>query len=680
MLGNLVNKVISSNSNIFTNFSSSDQCPKVPFLQNVPLPEVCKVFYHNGSYINSTVYVNIGHCSQDICSSSQGPCQDPNTRCCCQPLKFTELQYICHNEESQLYSHVVASCGCKPCNLNISFVGFVLAPDGSPLPLANILIDRKYQIISDQYGLFGFTVSGLQSHISVTASIIPYAPYLEVIPINPGIVNLVFIQLRKMMSVPFLPQVGPPLVISMIDLDRYNSTLEYLIRADNVKGDSAVVFPPEIPKEECQFQIFPIELNSQESIFKLKKSFTTTSNDGTSKRDIVSDVLVAVAFGSLRMINNFGQQIQINSSLALDIISFISSTYYRQEDLLPLQLYLYNTAMNMFEVIDTSPQVAPINEGFSVQFEMPNPQVPFTYIIAYREINVCYTISRVMKTQNGALEGSEVTCTVVFMTQVAPRSITLRRTTSHHCVAIPCRGSLTIVVDDPFNSYQPSVITHTLSSNAPVMPGPIHSTLEDCINLGENGDSHLYFFTFTQVTSLPQSSPTDTLDTPIVESALYCYMQLELIICPEYTTKVSSISTFEGGSPIQHLRYFDDQSDTENDLGSAIGCSKKQRVCMEYVCDPDSIVNITVSHCSDNCHQNEYMSCAPTINSHSPNSLMLTNLAHFTSTYFVFDSTETVPGLYVSETSSDIAFYKCELGDTVALRFECNVAPNLELD
>ena len=543
------------------------------------------------------------------------------------------------------------------------------------------MVDGKYQIISDQYGLFGFAVSGLQSHISVTASIIPYAPYLELIPVNPGIVNLVFIQLTKMMSFLFLPRVGSLLVISMIDLDRYNSTLEYLVKADNIKGDSAVVFPSGILEEECQFQIFPVEFNSQESIFKLKKSFTTTSNNAISKRDIVSNVLVAVAFGSLRMINDFGQQILINSSLPLNVTSFFNSTHYRQEDLLPLQLYLYNTTMNLFEVIDPTPQVALINEGFSVQFEMPNPQVPFSYIMAYKETNVCYTASRVMKTQNGALEGSEATCTVIFMTRLAPRSISLRRATSHQCVTIPCLGSLTIAVDDPFNSYEPTVITHTLSNNAPLIPGPIHSTLEDCVNLGENGDNHLYFFTFTQVTSLPQSSPIDTLDTSIVESALYCYIQLELIICPEYTTKLSIISTFEGGNPIQRVRYFNnDQSDTDNDLGSAIGCSKKERVCMEYVCDPDSIVNLTVSHCSDNCHQNEYISCAPTINSHSQNGLMLTNLAHFTSTYFVFNSTETVPGLYVSETSSDIAFYKCELGDTVALRFECNVLPNLELD
>ena len=670
-------------------------CSDTPLNHYVSLAEPCNLFYYNGNEITAT-NVDIGSCSMNQCTAYQGPCENGTTRCCCQPLQYYDMEYQCQNKPLLLFSHIVSRCGCKPCNITVSFVGLVNDPQDSPVVLAPILVDGTNIVYTDRYGMFGFTMSGLQYEVDVATSITSYAPYQSTFPIIPGTINLIFIQLLEMQSETYTLPKNSSLLLSSFDLTRYNSVSEFMSKPSNHKGDSLISFPAgyfrQISLEDCQFQVLPVEMNSDKSIRRVRTSFLTEAISSpmiaVSKRqmnNLLPACVTAVSFGSLQMMNTLGQPIIMNSSMEITVITFFStnSTSYEYNDLAHLQLYVYNVSVDIFQLQASSPEIHETNHSYSVTFQIPNI-IPITYIIAYRDEETCYTIARVFNTQTGSPNDAEVHRQITFTTRQSVRAVSLVHGESKQCISIPCSGLLSVIVDDYFNTYQPAVITYNLSESVSEMPGPIHASIDDCVTKGMEGDDSIYFFTFTQVSSIPKTPPTDTLQqTDDIDTAMYCYIHLQINYCFGYSTRVVVTSSFKNRE-IEHVRFIGhDTQEEDYEEGSGVGCYSVDDVCMEYMYDPFTVVNITVSHCPyANCTTHDYSYCYPVIHTtryENVASNSLHNTEPLTSPFFAFKSIFSSSGLYYSEHNSDIAFYKCVLGNEIAIKYECVPVPDLAL-
>ena len=666
----------------------------LPLHHNIALPIPCDVFYYSGEQVTTSI-VNIGRCSEELCVGNSGLCGEENVRCCCQPLMYRNIEYQCGNEPQQIFSRMTTTCGCKLCNISISFLGLVMDNERNPLPLANVLIDGMTSVTADIYGMFGFMVSGLQSRVEISTSIVPYAPYQASHAVVPGGVNFVYIQLLAMEVASFTsPKPNPTLLISAMNLVRYSSIAEFVSSFSNTKGDSLMSFQGgffgNLSIDDIHFQVLPVQMDSQNDMLQVRTSFVTPNSETMSKRQTTGPpehFVSVIAYGSLQMVNDLGENITIiTSSMPLSIITYTSSSLYEQSEVEALRLFIYNKDTGKFDEQDIVPDIQKQNGKFVIIFTVSNISLPITYIIGWRGVQTCYAVVRVFKTQDREMNGKEAQHPVIFVTRhPSRREVSLIRGESKQCLPIPCTGELTITVDvQYFHTYHPSEINFNLPGGFPETLGKIHATFEDCETYGIQSDNAMYFFAIMEVTEMPDTPPTDTLEEiHSMDIEMYCYINLQVIHCDDQRVMASLINTFEhSGRSITRHRMIGKVEDGPEDYvqGSGDGCQITEEICFEYVCDPVSHINISVSHCpsSSVCAMEEYVHCYPVIDRHDSLTNYEVNSKLVSSPFVAFNSTVSKPGIYYSEDSRDIAFYKCELNGTVALKYECLPSSDLQ--
>ena len=663
----------------------------LPLNHTVQLPSICTVSYSSGEQINTTA-VNIGRCLNELCTADEGECQGGGVRCCCQTLVYRNMEYSCDLiGPTRTFNKIATHCGCRRCNISVSFVGVVINEMRNPLPLSTLTVGNGTQVLTDRYGMFGFTVPGVQSEVGVAALIASYAPYRSNVPVVPGGINFVLVQLLPT-EIAFFDN-EESLLVSALSLIRYHSVADFVSQSGNsVKGDSLVVFPSgylgSTSSEEFQFRILPVLLDSNDTIFLMKERFIVASEPtalnstriGFAKREIPSEQIASfVAFGSVHIMNDLGRNVTVSPNMEMFITTYLDASLLNQSEVELFRLFVYDEESEFFYEQDVSTHVQTMNNRFVLSYNISNVTLPLTYIIGQRVDPICFTIVRVFNTED--IE-QDRPVTVITRHRNRPE-VTLFRGESSSCIPIPCAGELLIRVDNHFSTYQPSEIHYTIPTNdKDLMDEPyIYSTLGNCSSVGLSSSSDsTRFFTILESESLTDFPPTDTLDDlGELEVDRYCYIQVEIVYCDSKTVTIWLTNTFNAdGRTIEHVRMINGAEVGENIepvYGSGVECLRKSsKVCMEYVCGPPSQVNISVSHCfNKECGLEEHTPCYPAVDKQDS----LFDHTSFGSSFVSFNSTVSKPGIYFSDDARDIAFYKCELDGTTALRFECPQRPKL---
>ncbi len=638
--------------------------------QSVILPSSCHILLYSGEQANTSI-VNIGRCSDTLCKTTT----DNNTshvRWCCQTLVYQNMEYTCDNSSPRVYNSISTQCGCIPCTVTVSFVGLVLNELKEPLSLVNIIIDNETMIVSDIYGMFGFTVSALQYNITITVLMSSYSPYNAVIPVIPGQINLVLIKLLPI-KIALVITDSLPLFVSMMTLRQYNSINEYVsTNAENC--NSLISFPigyfDQISADDLQFQIIPIKLDSNNDLFQIRSNFVTESSPSTriTKRHVsfVNTLLSLVVFGSLRITDQFGQMnIQQSAPLLLpvSIITQFSTSQYTISDVKLFNLFIYNDIEEIYEQYDTLPKIETINDQFVVEYQLYTVITSITYTIARTVIPSCYSVVRVF--ESGLWQSEIIRPVIIITRQYNNDEVSMFTGQSKQCLPIACIGYLIIQIDDYFNNYQPTQINYSIDETHNSM---IYSTQEDCEIYGIQSNDSTGYFTIYQINTIPDIPPIDTLDHfNNIDIETFCYLRVQIFYCDSNTIKATLMNTINDQT-IEHSRLLYVTKDIENELGSGNECHNTEYVCLEYICDPVSHVNISVSYCNyDHCNKEDYSYCHPII---IRNDDLLTISS--TTPFISFDSTIDKSGVYYSHDSKDIAYYKCELDDFVtSIQYQC---------
>lgn len=639
--------------------------------------------YHTGQQVNTSI-INIGRCSNQVCLTEQGQCSETNgTRCCCQSLAYRNMEYDCGTGAlPRVYDNIVSHCGCIYCNISVSFVGIVVDEAGNPLSLAVIRIENDLRLIVDRYGMFGFTVSGIISEVSIKAEAMSYTKYDSIIPVIPGVANFIAIEMLPTEALVF--GIIESLIISVMTLIQYDSVNAFFsLPSNNTKGDSLIVFPTgyflNVSTNNLRFEIVPIELDSDNVIFAIRSDFTTLhelERVSIVKRQVDSfeQIISIVAFGSIMVTD---QNLTMDSDMELLIVTFIDATAYTQTEADSFGLFVYDEEMSSFIDEGFSPNVGLSDGVFVITYNASDLSLPLVYVIGRTVNPICYTVVRIFNTE-GELNNQ---IPVIFVTRQSNiREVTLFRGLSKLCAPIPCDGELTIRIDDLFNNYRPSETRYTLRNNQINSQSPIYSSLQGCASIGLQTNDSDRFFAVLDVDSMPDVPPIDTLDVlEGIDVETYCYIKVQVSYCNSKNVLVSLINSFEGHnetiSRIRVLNEVDSNERQANQQGSGMDCYTSTKICIEYVCEPISVVNISAMHClNDDCLINAYTHCNPVFDSRQDP--LFGNRGDLigdesASPVVVFNSTVDKPGIFFSDNSRDIAFYKCELDASVALRFDC---------
>ena len=655
----------------------------VPDNYTITLPSTCNVVYHTGQQVNTSI-INIGRCSNQVCHTEQGQCsEDDETPCCCQSLAYRNIEYACDvGALPRVYDKIVSRCGCVYCNISVSFVGIVIDEAENPLPLAIIRIDNDLRLTVDRYGMFGFTVSGTISEVSIKAEAMSYTKYNSIISVIPGIANFIAIEMLPTES--FVFGIRESLIISVMTLNQYDSVSAFiLLLSNNTKGDSLVIFPTgyflNVSTNNLRFEIVPIQLDYDDAIFAIRSDFTTPLPElkvpiVKRQADSFELIISIVAFGSIMVTN---QDLTVDSDMELLIVTYIDATAYTQTEAESFSLFVYDEEMSSFIDEGLSPSVDFSNGVFVITYNASDLFLPLVYLIGRTVSPICYTVVRIFNTE-GELDQP---IPVIFVTrQSNVREVTLFRGLSKLCAPIPCDGELTIRIDDLFNNYRPSETHYTLRNSQINSESPIYSSLQGCVSIGIQTNDSDRFFAIFNVESIPDVPPIDSLDDlESIDVETYCYIQVQVTYCNMNNVLLSLFNSFEGhNETVSRIRILNEVNSNErqaNQQGSGMDCYTSTKTCIEYVCEPISVVNISAMHCvNDDCVINAYTHCNPVFDSRQDplfGNRGDLNVDGATNPVVVFNSTVDKPGIFFSDDSRDIAFYKCELDESVALRFEC---------
>ena len=623
---------------------------------------VYQVLYSNGDLFNTTV-VDIGRCLMDECSTPGSTCSNDDVICCCQPLDYSQLQFI--SKAPVIYNRVVSACGCMPCLANMSFVGAVTR-DGVPMPLASLVVDHTLPFLTDRHGYFEAVASGQQSKLTVTPIEYGYASLNYTFPVVLGSINIVAVEL---VPVTATPSSADNIVLDMTGLSDNGR--------DQDKITSLVYFPPEFfsdieechnsannQSDNCMIQYIPVDMASDESILKFRLDFLAQdSEQERSKRQAGAPRCVSVyALGWVQVFGDSGQEVSIEMSRGINITTFIDSSLHFAES---LQLYQYSSD-NVFTPFNSTPMATEVDGGVKVTYHLSPTPLPLIYIIAAEVDKQCYTVVRVFRMKDSEIDQErELRYLVSFVTRTTmPRMVSVVRGYSKECVNIPCNGELSVAVHHYNTLFYPNTIQYSLPNTFPTLPGPIYSSLDDCTMEGAVGTNAMLYFSFIETSSLPSVSPVDSLVTND-NAGIYCYIQLEVYTCADHFTRVMVTSSQEDGQ-VDRVRYLSSSPDI--DVGSGMGCVEQQVVCMEYDCDVPTNVTISVAQCDkDSCLPLEYKDCFPASYPY--------NLFPLTSPAVSYDSSTVTntKGTFSSMYNADIAYYKCKLTPEVAVVFQCNL-------
>ena len=638
-----------------------------PLNHSIVLPSSCEISFYSGERVNAS-NINIGRCSNKLCAANNQYCN--TMRCCCQTLMYQNLEYSCDDSPPGLYNSISIQCGCVPCTVNVSVIGLVVDEQNNPLPFTNVIVNDETILMTDSYGMFGLLVSALHHDLTVAVSMSSfYSLYYCTVPVLPGQVNLILIQLISI-KIAFFTRIESPLFVSMTSLDRYSSVDEFVLLANNdSSGDSLIGFTgnyfDQVLADDLQFQTVPIEIDSNDALFLIKDSFVTDSSMRLDKRQInLVTILSIAAFGSFQVLNEYGQNIIITNDSTLIITTHFDTNQFTVADIESFDLFLYNNDTKLYQQRDASSDIDIMGDKFVTQYNLSDAVLSMTYVIGRRVTPFCYTVVRVFD------EWNEVNRSVIIVTRQSYRNeVSLFLGGSSQCIPIPCEGNLFIRINDHFNIYQPSEITYSLNNNVTQQDKTIYTILEDCLSYGVQSNDSTKYFTVHQITRLPDFPPLDTLDVfENIDINTFCYIRVEVFYCDSKTIKVTLLNTVD--KTIDHSRVIHAMTKNNDKLeeGSGMACHYSKQICLEYICDPVSHVNISASYCNkEQCSSEaDYSSCYPL----TVKGGILTR--HVTGSFVSFNSTIIdKSGIYYSNDSRDIAYYKCELDDSIALQYEC---------
>ena len=575
------------------------RCNPRPKVHQVLLPEMCQVWYPNGSRVNSLTY-NTAYCSNCLCRDQNGECSEG--RCCCSAMETTNLTYACPryvSGEHVVVSDIPTACGCLPCGeFRVSFMVRVLDSKEKPIVLANVTVDGLHSYQSDEQGYVGFFVPAAQVKVNLSVHAVLYRNFRHHYFVIPGKLNSLTIHLQAMNTITIIPPQNP-FIISFATLDieivpqtincadlTFNQLVDLMDLLDTFSpryGEIFGYFPANVFPENRRFTfISPVThmLYDDSTLESLDVSLLAQRRSRSSKT--FSDVpLYAIGWAQLEIYDEDGQPFDPLSPLFHDeqysiLVGFSPSLLLSLTELGELQLFAYDDSNRSFTVVKEGPYTFKNYQSeihwaiFPVNSTLPH--FPLSLVVAYEEKSTCYVATRAddplgIVHSNWTQEATTVR--VIARLGMNGSSshdhlVYLHTGEINSCIAVPCRGELILQVMDN-SKLQTSggiLIGDNLENFDTGRVGPIYRSKRGCEAIGLESEvdtpDHI---TLDLVRSYcvagelaepveqvqQQSSPAETLvmvdqGNGLLALTEFCSVKVSVRACYGTTTTVTFIS------------------------------------------------------------------------------------------------------------------------------------------
>ena len=627
--------------------------------------------------------------SHRLCTTEEGPCASSGSgRCCCQAYNQSVLYLGCQEEVGLEERIAVGQCSCQVCrDFEVTFVGRVQDGDGKPVVLATVAVDGIQVDISNEIGLFGFTVLASQSSITLKVASSSYASFERSYDVIPGETNIVYVTLMEAVVMVIVPP-QELFVLSVYDLKivAIERIMDVLASYAD-QGGSMVIFPARFFEENTNyiFVAIPSDIRLDEDITSPGFDFTASQisrrrasrtksvqsiqieNESRISRQVAVNLgsnnwpFSAAAIGRLDVMKENGDPNE-NSGKEVVISTLFVNSSYSLEELHTLQVYLLNHTTEQFFQANAVRNITAMEGGIIlVEFTL-DVTFPLFYVIAFHESKVCYTAARAFDPSRNNIELFTPVRAVTRGHEGRRVSVVYGSTGS--CLAIPCQGALEIELVDT-QEYDPSRVTVDDIETSLLEQTSIFRREILCYQYGLEND----FFGFDLVPSEllpPQVEITTDSD---LEGPPFCFAKVDVALCPGMAARV--LGTTPAGDVsrdnVESSEVFDEH---ELAVGCGFTCSDHQEVCLRVSCDTQNTVTVTLLPDDSNPESSEV--CSAVLPLPDPGGLRLENVAPLGVPNFVFEL-QSLTGVYTDELSEDVARRKCKWPSSPAnIQFQCH--------
>ena len=385
--------------------------------------------------------------------------------------------------------------------MSVVFVGMVTDTDNIPIPRAIVLVDDSEIFYANEEAIFGFSITSAHSTVVVMVTAVGYWEYRQVLPVLPGEINVLTVQLMKQLRQTLRPSLDPVLV-NLLDLSVVTAHDPSLpLGGGGAGAESFIEFPEGMLTEMTTLIGQSVDISNEGNLQSLGMSFVSVVPDrrrrgmdwrlreGEGREEVV---VYVVSVGVLDVMGEDGVRLEGGVS-GLLVHTYLSSTNHTCYDPIPFQFYLL-TDMGL-RPVPGNISCSTAGGGTHLVVTLPsNTPLPLTFLLGTPQGDTCYVAARTFEPTSMG-NTIEMVSTVWLHTEGVDGMVNVMIANTNTCVPVPCQGNMSVRILDGLQ-YAPDSYTIFLSddiiitSDDVIVEGQVYHRRSDCeqFALGHESD------------------------------------------------------------------------------------------------------------------------------------------------------------------------------------------------